>query len=228
MKTSMRSKTAALVLMGLFTAAPLAARAQNRDRKQGIPPGHLPPPGMCRVWYDGTPPGHQPASMSCREAERIAARDRNARVIYGGNGGRDDDRWGRDRDWERDRDRSRDRDAHPYGYPYPDRYPQQRYPDVRGGYNDVPHANGIKDGFDAGRNDARANRPFDPARQSRYRSADQGYNSRYGSKDSYKAAYRVGFRAGYDDGYREARAYGSDRRGGGAISGAVRRLPWPF
>jgi hypothetical protein len=52
-----------------------------------------------------------------------------------------------------------------------------------------------------------------PARQSGYRSADRGYTSRYGSKDSYKAAYRGGFRAGYDDGYREARAYGSDRRG---------------
>lgn len=26
----------------------------------GIPPGHLPPPGMCRVWYPGKPPGHQP------------------------------------------------------------------------------------------------------------------------------------------------------------------------
>ena len=31
-----------------------------------IPPGHLPPPGACRVWYPGTPPGHQPPPGSCR------------------------------------------------------------------------------------------------------------------------------------------------------------------
>ena len=72
---------------------------------------------------------------------------------------------------------------------------------MRGGYNDVPHANGIKDGFDAGRNDARANRPFDPARQSRYRSADQGYNSRYGSRDEYRREYRAAFQQGYQQGY---------------------------
>jgi hypothetical protein len=36
----------------------------------GIPPGHLPPPGSCRVWYPGTPPGHQPPPTSCRLAFR--------------------------------------------------------------------------------------------------------------------------------------------------------------
>jgi hypothetical protein len=25
----------------------------------GIPPGHLPPVGQCRIWIPGTPPGHQ-------------------------------------------------------------------------------------------------------------------------------------------------------------------------
>ena len=34
---------------------------------RGIPPGHLPPPGACRIWYPGTPPGHQPPPGSCRE-----------------------------------------------------------------------------------------------------------------------------------------------------------------
>ena len=31
-----------------------------------IPPGHLPAPGMCKIWLPGTPPGHQPKySGSC-------------------------------------------------------------------------------------------------------------------------------------------------------------------
>jgi hypothetical protein len=33
----------------------------------GIPPGHLPPPGQCRIWYPGTSPGHQLPPGSCRE-----------------------------------------------------------------------------------------------------------------------------------------------------------------
>ena len=30
-----------------------------------IPPGHLPPPGECRVWSPGKPPGHQPPPGPC-------------------------------------------------------------------------------------------------------------------------------------------------------------------
>ena len=30
-----------------------------------IPPGHLPPPGECRIWYPGKPPGHQPPPGDC-------------------------------------------------------------------------------------------------------------------------------------------------------------------
>ena len=33
----------------------------------GIPPGHLPPPGKCRIWLPGTPPGHQPKPASCNQ-----------------------------------------------------------------------------------------------------------------------------------------------------------------
>ena len=32
----------------------------------GIPPGHLPPPGQCRIWIPGRPPGHQPPPGPCR------------------------------------------------------------------------------------------------------------------------------------------------------------------
>ncbi|MCG2586956.1 hypothetical protein [Rhodohalobacter sulfatireducens] len=30
-----------------------------------IPPGHMPPPGKCRVWLDDRPPGQQPPPVSC-------------------------------------------------------------------------------------------------------------------------------------------------------------------
>ncbi|WP_152425078.1 hypothetical protein [Nafulsella turpanensis] len=36
----------------------------------GIPPGHMPPPGSCRIWYPGRPPGHQPPPFKCSGARR--------------------------------------------------------------------------------------------------------------------------------------------------------------
>src|SRR5687767_7548713 len=41
----------------------------REDRRAlGIPPGHLPPPGECRIWYPGRPPAHQPPPLSCADA----------------------------------------------------------------------------------------------------------------------------------------------------------------
>jgi hypothetical protein len=194
---------AVIVLMGM-TAVPLAA--QGRDRSQGIPPGHLPPPGECRVWYDGRPPGQQPPPTSCRDAERIASRSRDARVIYGGDRDvRGDERWERD---DRNRYPRRDRDVERY----PDRNPNAGGRD----YDRVPFDNGYRDGLEKGIEDARNNRGHDPVRHSRYRSADRGYNRQYGTKDEYKDVYRDGFRAGYDEGYdgREGRRGGVIRRPG--------------
>jgi hypothetical protein len=34
------------------------------------PPGQLPPPGECRVWFPGRPPGQQPPPSPCRELRR--------------------------------------------------------------------------------------------------------------------------------------------------------------
>jgi hypothetical protein len=32
-----------------------------------IPPGQMPPPGKCRIWFPGKPPGQQPPPGDCRE-----------------------------------------------------------------------------------------------------------------------------------------------------------------
>jgi hypothetical protein len=65
---------------------------------------------------------------------------------------------------------------------------------------------GYRDGFEAGRNDARNRGRFAPERSSRYRSADRDYDRRYGSKDDYKREYRVAFQRGYEDGFTGARS----------------------
>ena len=175
----MRILATALVLLGIATTPLLA---QGRQRSQGIPPGKLPPAGLCRVWYDNVPPGHQPAATSCREAERIAARDRRARVIYGDTRGNGTWRTQRDDQWGQRDDRSgRSQDRLRYG---------------------VPYDNGYEDGFDKGLADTRDRDRYDPARHREYRNGDRGYNSRYGSKDEYRNAYREGFRSGYDEAYR--------------------------
>lgn len=82
-------------------------RDDRRGHYGGIPRGHLPPPGLCRVWFDGRPPGQQPPPVSCARAERIAERRGDARVIdsrgrdrfaysgYSGYGRRDDYRYER-------------------------------------------------------------------------------------------------------------------------------------
>ena len=37
----------------------------------GIPPGHLPPPGMCKIWFPNTPPGRQSKrSGNCNTLQR--------------------------------------------------------------------------------------------------------------------------------------------------------------
>lgn len=52
-----------------------------RSKSDHIPPGQLPPAGMCRIWIDGVPPGQQPAPTDCQTA--VATKPANARVIWG-------------------------------------------------------------------------------------------------------------------------------------------------
>ena len=39
-----------------------------------IPPGYMPPPGKCRIWYPDLPPGQQPPPGDCEELERRVPR----------------------------------------------------------------------------------------------------------------------------------------------------------
>jgi hypothetical protein len=52
--------------------APAVRRGPSTAATLGIPPGHLPPPGQCRVWLPGAPPGHQAQARGCAHIERAA------------------------------------------------------------------------------------------------------------------------------------------------------------
>ena len=210
------TRTLLIFALATFAAAPAVAQGR-RNNAQGIPPGHLPRAGECRVWYDGVPPGRQPAPTSCDNAERIASQTRTARVIYG------DDRYqsgSYDRNGQWRPGDSRNRDGRPvtgravprgseypgtYGYPdsrYPSQYPDTRYPSQRGAYGTVGFDNGYRDGLEKAREDTRDGDRYDPARHGWYKSANRGYNSRYGSRDDYAREYRDGFLQAYRETYR--------------------------
>lgn len=55
--------------------------AGAQGRRTGIPPGQMPPAGLCRVWIDGVQPGRQPRPTDCATARAHAPA--NSRVIYG-------------------------------------------------------------------------------------------------------------------------------------------------
>ena len=62
-------------------------------RSLRVPPGHYPPRGACRVWYEGRPPGRQPRATNC---DRLYGRvPYGAFILYNGNA------WDTDYDWVR-------------------------------------------------------------------------------------------------------------------------------
>ncbi len=56
----------AALAMLLADGAPLEAQGRSRHKAFRVPPGHMPAPGECRVWYQGVPPGRQPPAVPCR------------------------------------------------------------------------------------------------------------------------------------------------------------------
>lgn len=85
----MKNLTLTLAFAGLAAAtAPLAAQGNGRNI-DGVPPGHRPAAGMCRVWVNGVPPGRQSPATDCATAQARAAAH-GGRVIYGSDRGRRD------------------------------------------------------------------------------------------------------------------------------------------
>ncbi len=53
----------------------------NPGQPAMVPPGHMPPPGLCRIWYPDRPPGHQPAPDRCGKLQHHVPP--GAYLIYG-------------------------------------------------------------------------------------------------------------------------------------------------
>ncbi|MFQ5888605.1 MAG: hypothetical protein ACE5JR_00995 [Gemmatimonadota bacterium] len=62
------------VITASGTAVETSSEKRSTAATLGIPPGHLPPPGQCRIWHPGRPPGHQGPSGSCADLERRVPR----------------------------------------------------------------------------------------------------------------------------------------------------------
>lgn len=69
MKRTFWRVPAALAMSAMLTGCAVYAEPQPvyYPAPQGvhIPPGHMPPPGQCRIWYPDRPPGHQPPPGKC-------------------------------------------------------------------------------------------------------------------------------------------------------------------
>lgn len=82
------------------------AGTHSPRKLKGVPKGHYPPPGSCRIWYPNRPPGHQPPAISCNNLYRVRL-EPGAFILHG------DRAYDADYDWreaERRRSGSIERD----------------------------------------------------------------------------------------------------------------------
>ncbi|HSK20640.1 MAG TPA: hypothetical protein VK912_15920 [Longimicrobiales bacterium] len=69
--------------------------ARGPRKLNGVPPGHYPKAGECRIWHSGRPPGQQPKPTACSNLMgRVPA---GAFILYG------DKAWDSRYDWSQDR-----------------------------------------------------------------------------------------------------------------------------
>lgn len=55
--------------------------ARGPRKLNGVPPGHYPKPGECRIWHSGRPPGQQPKPTACANLKgRVPA---GSFILYG-------------------------------------------------------------------------------------------------------------------------------------------------
>ncbi len=60
----------AMMLVGCAAHAGVTVETSVYPEEQiHIPPGHMPPPGECRIWFPDLPPGHQPPPGDCYDLE---------------------------------------------------------------------------------------------------------------------------------------------------------------
>lgn len=64
-----------------YVVYPRAGKVSPRTLR-GVPKGHYPPPGSCRIWYPNRPPGHQPPPTSCNNVYRTRL-EPGAFVLHG-------------------------------------------------------------------------------------------------------------------------------------------------
>jgi hypothetical protein len=55
---------------GVILTVPQGRVVTQPARQLDIPPGHMPPPGSCRIWMPGVPPGQQSPPGDCNLLRR--------------------------------------------------------------------------------------------------------------------------------------------------------------